>query len=67
MRDKCIDWESECKRLTDELNREKAEHCKDVERLQHEIETLSGHLDDYCAEKAILEAQMDVVRLIFGN
>lgn len=62
-----IDWESECKRLTEELNIEKAEHCKDVECLVHETETLKGHLDDYCSQKAVLEAQMEVVRLIFGN
>ena len=62
-----VDWESECKRLTYELNKEKEKHCKDVELMRHEIETLKCHLDDFCSEKTILEAQMDVVRLIFGN
>lgn len=62
-----IDWESEHKRLTDELNIEKEKHCKDVEALRYEMETLRGHLDDCCSQKAKLEAQMEVVRLIFGN
>lgn len=65
--DKGIDWESECNRLTDELNREKAEHCKDVERLQHENESLMEFINEYSSENAVLNAQMDVVRLIFGN
>lgn len=65
--EKGIDWESECKRLTDELNIEKEKHCKDVESLRYEMETLRGHLDCISSEKVMLEAQMEVVRLIFEN
>lgn len=62
-----IDWESECKRLTEELNREKADHLNDIERLKHENESLMEFINEYSSENAILNAQMDVVRLIFGD
>lgn len=62
-----IDWELECKRLTEELNAEKMKHCEEVACLKEKLESVAGKLDRCNLERANLEGQVDMARLIFGG